>query len=281
MIVLRWAPFPEADVASYNLCRSIIGFSAPKPVPLTGIDGLTLELKFDLGSNQLITFNGVDPVVDQINAVTSGNGGKAFESLNDTANFIVRSDTREAPGKVEIIGGTALALLGLTARVIVEKSEEELLANIPALVDPTEVVSFEDKDGVPEDYYRLSTIDSTDTESLKTEYKQAISFTGAVCVIEGIVTDIQGVRLCDVEVKAKIIKMPQCPEPPAFVSTDEIITRTGTDGRFSLPLLQGALVQISIPQIALCKNICVPVKAFEFLKDISYDQGHQFPLGAK
>jgi len=26
MITLRWSPFPEADVASYRIYRSIIGF---------------------------------------------------------------------------------------------------------------------------------------------------------------------------------------------------------------------------------------------------------------
>lgn len=281
MIVLRWAPFPEADVASYNLCRSIVGFLGNVPDPLIDLDGLTLELKFNDGPSQVISFNGVDPIVDQINDVIVGNQGMAFNSTLDPTNFIVRSDIREAPGKVEIVGGTSLALLGLTARIILEKSEEVLIANVAALVDPTAVVSFEDPDGVPEDYYRLSTIDSNATESTKTEYKQAISFSGAICVIEGIVTDLQGARLCDVEVEAKIILMPQCPEPPAFVSKDIIKSITGTDGRFSLPLLQGATVNISIPQIGLSKNICVPMQAFEFLKDISDDVGYRYPLGGK
>lgn len=281
MIVLRWAPYPEADAASYKLCRSMIGFSALIPDPLSSIDGQTLELKFNDGPAINLTFNGSDQIIDQFNAFIEGNGGKAFSSSLSPDNFIVRSDVREAPGKIEIVGGTAMPTLGLTARVIVEKSEEELIEEIPALVDPTAVVSFEDLDGVPEDYYRISTVDSTGTESIKSSYKQAISFSGRVCVVEGIVTDIQGVRICDVEVRARIVQTPQCPEAPAFISRGEIVVVTGSDGRFSLPLLQGAIVEISIPQIGLTRNVCVPEKAFEFLKDMSYDISHQLPLGGK
>lgn len=264
MIVLHWAPYPGADVASYKLCRSMIGFSALKPSPLATINGLTLQLKFNGGATQTITFNGTTPVIDQINAVIPNS---AYDCVLDTANFIVRSNVREAPGSVQIVGGTALALLGLTARTITEKSEEELIATIPALVDPTQVVSFEDPDGVPEDYYRLSTVSSLNVESTKTTYQQAISFSGSVCVIEGIVSNLQGIRLCDVEVSAHIIKMPQN-SSCAFVSKDIITVLTGSDGRFSLALLQGAVVEIKIPSIGLSRNLCVPATPFAFLKDI-------------
>jgi hypothetical protein len=279
VIKLRWVPDPNSDVASYKLCRSFIGFIALKP--LGSIDGKILELKFNNGPLQTITFNDIDPIIDQINVVIVGNGGQAFDSLLDAGNFIVRSDIREGVnGKVEIVGGNAMVDLGLTARVIIEKSEEYLIATLPALPDPTTVVSFEDEDGVPEDWYRLSTVSSLNVESQKTQYKQAISFTGAICVIEGIVTDLQGVRLCDIKVEAKMVKTPQSTVIPTFVSTDTISVLTGSDGRFSLPLLQGAQVQISIKDIGLVKTICVPEKAFEYLQNIPYDTSHQYQPGA-
>lgn len=273
MIVLRWVPNPESDVASYKLCRSMVGFTALKPVG--SVNGKTLELKFNGGPSLVVTLNDIDPIVTQFNDVIQGNGGMAFNSLEDTANFIVRSDIREAPGSVQIVGGTAMPDLGLTARTIIEKSEEELIATIAALPDPTAVVAYEDSDGVPEDFYRLSTVSSLNVESIKTPYKQAISFTGAVCVIEGIVTDLQGVRLCDVEVIAKITREPQDTQYSTFISKDEVKSITGEDGRFSLALLQGAEVDISIKELGLYKHICVPNKPFEFLKNISYDSNMQ------
>jgi hypothetical protein len=278
MITLRWSPFPGADVASYRVYRYMIGFTGTLAA-LVDIDGETLELAFNGGATQIVTFDAVTPIVDAINAVVVGNGGEAFASENDPAKFIVRSTIQSGPsGSVEIVGGTALPDLGLTAKLVTEQSDEELIASILALPDPNDVVSFDDLDGSVEDYYKISTVDSLGAESQKTEFKQAVSFTGAICVIEGIVTDLQGARKPDAEVCAKIISRPQSVETASLICKDEVCTVTDASGRFSLAVLQGAVIEFTIPAAGVSQTIEVPESAFVFLTDLDQTIKYRYPI---
>jgi hypothetical protein len=278
MITLRWAQYPEADVALYRVYRSIIGFRAPAVAPAT-MAGLTLQLKMNGGSTQTITFSGSQPLVDQINAVLTG--GRAYGSLLDSGYFFVRSDLREAPGTVVIVGGTALSLLGLTARTISQQSEDTLVSTIAAPVDPDEVVEFEDSDGALQDFYALTTSDSVGNESLKTSYRQPVASTGKLCVIEGIVSNLQGVRMVDAEVKATLVKFPHSPETANYITLEPITTLTGPDGRFSLALLQGAIVQLDISALGYSHNIQVPEKAFALITDLEVELRYRYPLNTE
>lgn len=277
MISLRWAPFPGADVTAYRVYRSIIGFAATLVDPSV-VDGKDLELKIDGGSLQVISFSGTDPVADQINA--SLDGAKAFVSDDDT-QILIRSNTREAPGSVEIFGGTALSDLGLVVKTYTEKSHDELVGEIQALSDPSEVVVFDDPDGVLEDWYAVTTLNSQGQESNKSPYKQATSTTGKVCVLEGLLTDLQGVRIPDAKVEAELVQFPHDTDAPSHISTEPVTTLTREDGRFSLPLLQGALVALKIPAVGYNRNIKVPEKAFEFITDLKVDLDYRYPLGVR
>ena len=279
MNVLNWAPFPEADVATYRVYRSMIGFRAPL-VPLATLNGKTLQLKMNGGATQTITFNAVTPIVDKINAVLTG--GRAYASVNDpTTYWLLRSDVRTAPGTVQIVGGTALADFGLTARTISEQSEDLLVSSVPADPDPQAIIEFVDNDGAIQDFYAVTTLDSMGNESLKSNYRQPISATGPLCVLEGIVTSIQGVRTPDVEVKATLLKFPHSPAAASHITLEPVTTLTGSDGRFSLPLLQTALVQLEIPAIGYTRAITVPAKAYEFVTDLKFDTDYQYPLGGE
>jgi hypothetical protein len=279
MIRLRWAPFPEADVAQYNVYRSIVGFCVDVPADLTGIAGLTLRTEFNEEADTTITFNDTDPLIDQINAVIVG--GHAF--LSDSGDqIIVRSDIREAPGRVEIFGdSTSLAFLGITARVITEKSEDKKIATVAALPDPCALVEFEDPDGALQDFYAITSIDSQNNESKKTQYLQPITNTGPVCVLEGIVYDLQGARIPDAEVKATV----QVPPDHAGnlsagnISKEPVIVCTGPDGRFSLVVLQCALIHLEIPEVKFSHMITVPEQSFAFVNDIVEDLDYRYPLG--
>lgn len=275
MITLRWAPFPEADVASYKVYRSIIGFKGIV-ADNVDIDGKTLELKMNGGALQVFTFDAISSIVDTINA--SIEGGRAYPSV-EPDRFIVRSDIREAPGSVEIVGGTALSDLGLSVKTITEKSELLPIATVEALEDPTSTVEYDDLDGTLYDWYAVSTISSVGAESALSSLLQPVTNTGPICVIEGIVTDVQGARMVDEEVKAKIIKVPQATAAKASITTDWVTTITNPDGRFSLPLLQGAVVKFEVPAVGLSRNILVPEKSYEFLEDISVDLDYRYPLG--
>lgn len=272
-ILLKWAPYPEADVVSYTVLRSIIGFTAPKLTP-GALAGLTLQLKVDGGATQTVAFNGVDDAITAIN--TTIVGGRAYPSLAVPTNFIFRSNTHQDPGSVEIVGGTALAALGLSTRVITELSEHFSLGDLPAGVDPNEYVEFEDPDGTIHDFYALITTDHLQNNSLKTVFKQAITDTGDVCVIEGIVTDLKGVRIPDARVVAKIVIPPFSAVVASFATIAEVETLSASDGRFSIVLLQGATVRLEIAAIGLGREILVPLQAFAVLSDLLVDLDVKF-----
>jgi len=275
MLILRWSPFPESQVDYYKVYRSIIGFSAVKADP-ADVSGKTLILKMNGGPEQTITFSGTASVVEQINDVLVG--GMAYAS-SDTTLFLVRSDIREAPGSVQIVGGTSLPELGLSPITITEKSDSQYLASVDALADPNCPVEYIDHDGTPSDYYAITTVNNAGTESAKTAWKKATQFTGPVCVIEGIVVDLQGVRIPDAKVTAKLVKFPHLPEGTVVgVTTEPVETLSGTDGRFSLAVLQGALVLLEVPAIGYSRNIYVPQKNYEFLTDLSVDLDYRYPL---
>ena len=275
MITLRWAPYPDANIAGYKVYRSFIGFIGVIPSGVD-IDGKTLELKVNGGSLQTFTFNNIDTVIDTINETIVG--AEAFPSIADSDEFIVRSQLREDPGSIEIVGGTGLLDLGLAIRTISEKSESILIASLEALEDQTEALTYDDLDGALQDWYAISTISNVGSESAKTPYRQAIQFTGPLCVMEGIITDLQGLRLVDEEVKAKIIKVPQESPIRSSISKEWVSTLSGPDGRFSLPLLQGTIVKFEVPILKFSRNIRVPYKAYEFVTDLLIDLDYRYPL---
>lgn len=275
MITLRWAPFPGADVSSYRVYRSIIGFVAPVVSPAT-LSGKTLQLRMNGGTLQTITFDSTTPAMDKINATLVG--GRAYQSLEDSGYFLVRSDLRVSPGAVQIVGGTSLSLFGLSARTIAEKSEDQMIASVPALPDPNQLVEYEDPDGVCQDWYTVTTVDSFGTESRKPPYQQPQTYSGPICVLEGIVTNLQGVRIADAEVIATLVKYPQEIGKAPQITLDPITTLTGSDGRFCLPLLQGALVQLDIPAVGFSRNVTVPNKPCEFITDLRVDLDYRYPL---
>lgn len=273
MIKLRWAPTENANIASYKVYRSIIGFIAPKSSEL---DECTLDVKVDGGPVMSIEFSAAN-IVDSIN--TGLEDAQAYNSIANPNAFIFRSNTREAPGSVEIAGGDCLDLLGLTERLITEKSETHLIATIPVDAEnPGSLVYFEDPDGTPHDYYAISTVDSMGNESASTNLKQAVASVGGICMVEGIISNVQGEREVDVRVTAKLVDSPSMADGASYITTEPVTTLTYPDGRFSLPLVQGAVVKIEIPEIGYFRTIRVPEATQALIINQLEDLSWRYPV---
>jgi hypothetical protein len=272
-ICLRWSQIKGADVEAYRVYRSILGFEAPN-LQGASIDGLDLVLNINGTGNQTFTFNATDSVVTTINATITD--GKAYDSLADETKFLLRSNVRDETGSVEIVGGTALSLLGLTARTITELSEDFQIVSILAPEDPAEIVGYTDLDGVIEDWYALSTMASTGAESRKTDFKQATADSGALCRVEGIVTDLQGARVPDAIIEAKIMDFDQSVVDPAYITKGTITTLSQVDGRWSLPLLQNTLVLLKIDAVGYSENVIIPALAWVDVTDLEVTQAHRW-----
>lgn len=262
MIVVRWLPFATADITKFKVYRSIIGFTGV----LTGaVNGKTLELKVNNQDIQTITF-GTD-IINDINSQVVG--GKAYLNY-DLDGFIFRSDIRESPGYVEIVGGTAVGDLGIGApRLITQTSEDELIAEVLEDGRPeSEFYEYRDNDGSLADFYALSAVDSNDDESAKTSYLQPVASSKPLCVIEGTLCNIEGARLPDQEVIYRIAENAVSLDSQNSLGVAPLKVLTSHNGRFSFAVVQGIKILLEIPAIGYSSVVCVPEQNFIFLNDL-------------
>jgi len=168
VITLRWSTTAGADIAYYRIYQSIIGFRSPFLAPAV-LSGKTLQLKMNGStSTQEVAFDGITNIVTLINQTITG--GRAATSY-DGSYFYFRSTEEADVASVEIVGGTALTLLGLIAKTITEKSEDFFVKQIAD--EGLEEVEWVDMDGTTADWYAISTMDSYGAESSKSGYTQA------------------------------------------------------------------------------------------------------------
>lgn len=263
MIVNRWLPFDNAtNIVSFNVYRSIIGFTGKIGV---NVSGKTLQLKVNNDTVQTVIF-GSDPVLD---LTTQVDGGAAYLNY-DQDGFLFRSDIREAPGFVEIVGGDAMPLLEIgAARLISEKSEDGLIANV--LVDnrpSTEFYEYRDNDGSLLDWYALTSLDNNDNESAKTAYMQPIQSTKPLCVVEGTLCNIEGARLVDQDITYSIAENAVGVGDRSSIGVAPLFVRTTHNGRFSFAIIQGVDILLEIPSIGFSSVVSVPNQNFVFLNDL-------------
>lgn len=270
-IRLKWVPLPEADIQNSKIHRSMIGFKTPYEAPFGLIAGEDIVLKINNQDTQTITFPGdfgIDGIVIFLNANLVG--ARAYKSSYDNS-LIVRSNLREAPGFIQVIGGSALSKLGQDPRIISEKSEVEIITTVPG----AESV-YADLDGVIQDYYAISTVDNFGNESKRCTLAQAVGFATPICVVEGKVIDLQGQRIPDVVVTAKIVTRPQITSGHSAIIKDELSVLTGEDGRFSLPLLQLSQVIFSINETRISDPIEIPEQDFVYFDDLPIYEDYRF-----
>jgi hypothetical protein len=127
-----------------------------------------------------------------------------------------------------------------------------------------------------EDFYSISTVDNSGNESNKSNPRQAVNFTGPICVVEGCITDLQGRRVCDVLVTARLVTPPESVQDHTFITKKEVSVLTGEDGRFSLPLLQKASVIFEIDETRVSDPICIPEKPYVFFDELAIDYNYKF-----
>lgn len=272
-ICIRWGQIKGADVASFKIYRSIVGFIATDAQG-SAIDGTDLVLNMNGTGEQTFVFNDTDSAVTTINQTIEG--GHAFDSFQDDTKFLLRSDIKDENGSVEIVGGTAMNALGITPRVITEQSEEDLIHTEPVAEEENATYEYKDPDGDTEDWYRMTTVDSNGNESRPTEYKQATSDSGALCVVEGMVTDLQGARVPDAVIQAQIMDFDQTVIDPTYVSTDVIETLSQSDGRWALPILQNTLVRLVVDAVNYDEYVRIPEKTWVEWTDLEITQEHRW-----
>ena len=276
MIRLRWAAAAESDVVSYKVHRSVVGVHAHH-VDQVMVEGDSLILSVDGKAPQTILFSGPTPAVDQINAQLRGARAVALADSED--GFLLRSNTKSAPGSLEVIGGTALDAFMLDRGLRTERSEWHTIAEIlvSATADITAPLTMTDPDGLPEDYYQVTAVSSTGEESRPTPPKKASQSLAEVCVIHGAVVSLSGYPVPDLAVKATLMVAPTDLQG-LHISKKPVVALTDAYGNFSIALLQGASVLLEIEDIGYSRTFTVPALDFVVLPSVESDFDYRFPL---
>jgi hypothetical protein len=278
-VCINFYPLSGASISRYGIYRSVVGFQGDVVHP-TVVDGKTLQLSINLGAAQTITFDGATPIIDRMNSYFSG--GRAIVSMGSPTRFIWRVEGGSSPGVVQILGGTALADLGLTAGTYSNQSKSYLVAYVDAKPeDDADGVEFCDPDGTIYDSYRVTTVDLSNEESKPTNYVTPTGTTGKVCWIYGVVSDPAGVRIPDAEVRARVLEIPQSVVPPAHINSAIVSTLSNPQGRYEICLIQGSLVEISIPSIYYTRQVRIPAQSRAAITDLLVDRDNQYPLGVE
>lgn len=278
-VCINFFPLSGASISRYGIYRSVVGFQGDIVAPAVA-DGKTLQLSINLGAAQTVTFDGSTPIIDKMNSYFVG--GRAVASVGSPARFIWRVDGGSSPGVVQILGGTALADLGLTAGTYSSQSKDYLVTYIDATPsDDADGVEFCDPDGTIYDSYRVTTIDLSNEESKPTNYVMPTETTGKVCWVYGVVSDPSGVRIPDAEVSARILEMPQSVVPPTYINNTIISTVSNPQGRYEICLLQNSLVELSIPSTYYTRQVRIPEQSRVAVSDLPVDRDYQYPLGVE
>lgn len=270
---------------SYPDAAFITGPSATKPVivgtseDFNTLNGKTLKLIVDGGSEQSFTFTLIDPV-DILNVVNE---------INDNFTGLVASDNGEGKlklegnnsgtdGTLEVGSGSANTILGLTAGTKVNGLDPNIL-----LVALQTTYQYDDQSGLATNYYRsryynsISGVYSSWSDWIQGTTGAAIS---SVNLILGRIklTKLDGTAWEDAEVVIVNTYNPLKVEgygvfgPPVMKKTDAL-------GWAEFSLVKGATVDVIVKGTSIIRRIIVPTTGTEFdLLDDSLVQGDAFGI---
>ena len=251
MITLKWSVNTASSAIAYKIYKSFIGFDVNK----ISLPQKTLVLSIDGAQEICIVFDEGD-VAEKLKTIP----GLFVTQLYDQWRV-------KAKKSIKIISGTSLTALKLSKGLIEEKSLKLLVATVYRVDMNRSEYEFKDEFGAYDDFYGISSIYQNGTESNMCPMRQGVSSTGPICVVEGLVSDVQGSRVQDIEVIAKIHRYPDLLNK-TLITKAPIKVYTHSDGKYTLPLLQGAIVKIEIPSLGLGRTIEVPKATSAQLADL-------------
>jgi hypothetical protein len=253
-------PFTEITAAS----AAAATFLGTETASFT-LNGKTLELEVDGGSEQTITFVTADPInaddtVDFINDNLTG-----ATATEDTGAVRLTSDTTGTSSLLEITGGTSLTELGFTLDAL--DNGEDARITLQAGVETYE---YDDQSGDPDNYYRTRFYNSgtgavsSYSDPVKGDIGSIISASQLILATVDL-ANLDGTPIDDRRVSFHSVYV-----PGGFIVDDiGVVGRTVdifTDqaGHAETMLVKGALVNVSISGTSIMRQITIPTSGSEF-----------------
>lgn len=228
------------------------------------LNGLTLKLKVDGGSEQELTFVTADPIaIDDLVDEVNGQLTDAVAS-EDTGALRITSSTLGTGSSIEITGGTALTELGLTNGDRVVGKDERI-----TLVAGTADYEYDDLDGDPDHYYKVRYYNST-TGAVSSFGPAAKGDIGSVLVPSDLIkatidlAGIDGKPMTETEILIYNKYIPPLEVGDYLVTGRELLLVTDMTGHAETMLVRGATVTVAINGTSIVREISVPITGTEF-----------------
>lgn len=227
------------------------------------LNGLTLKVKADSGSEQEVTFATANPVyidsvVDEINDQTTDLTASASGS-----QLVLTSDTTGTASILEITGGTGLTELGLSVETV-----NGLDAHITLSAGQTRY-EYDDQSG-DADYWYKTQYYNTGSGGISSLSSAVQGSVGSVLTSASLITgQIRLANLSGQPYAEQKVVFHHVMVPPIVVETYGILGRTveaetNSAGYAEVTLVQGAVVDVVLVDTGLVRRITVPSTGTEF-----------------
>lgn len=286
-IDLSWIPNIETDLASYQISRggSVIVAETISPT-YNIIIGDTLFVSINGDKVQTITFSGLitsgaATLIELVNDINSQIKGGVAEltSILGNSSLLIRSNTNDKSGMVEITGGTANIELGFPSgkfRNNKELTKFQIISSI-LIINPT---IFTDSSGKPHDFYfvkAITTVPLIGQSSIIRSLGNIIDEIPESIFIFGRIHNAGGIPM----VNREIILAPCLERAPSLnfgltdflsvsnadfgISFDDHIVRTDQDGYFEIQATINTKLRLLIPSINYDRQILTTTQTQDFV----------------
>jgi hypothetical protein len=225
--------------------------------PFSGLQGQTLKLKVDEGTEQTVTFTAANPV-SLANVITEFNGDIVGAVADEDAGKLrITSAELGTDSVLEITGGTAVLTLGFTVGQKINGLDPRI-----ALLPGVENYTYDDQSGLATNYYRSRYFNSI-SDNFSSWSDWILGSTGAA--IDGSLLTVGQIKLADIDgqalVGAKVtvvnVYLPVIAGGFFIAGRSKTMETDGT-GQAQMTLVKGAQVDVIIEGTSVIRRILVP-----------------------
>lgn len=253
---------PYEDITADTPSEAYIAGTIDAPFTLNGLD---LTIRIDGGANQTATIEEADPVyIDPLVDELAGKFTDVTVSNGGTGNLLFTSNRTGTQSIVEIVGGTALTALGLTAGDKVTGKDRRLL-----IQENYTEFTFVDNGGDTSYYYKIRYYNS-DT-GVTSDFSDAIPAEQVSPLSANLITaEVDMVGLDGVPLGNRTITISNVYNPNYMVVStygvfgNVVELTTDASGHGEIDLVMGSTVDVSISGTGITRRISVPTSGTSF-----------------
>jgi len=258
---LNWSCFADALCNTFKIYRAITGITVAFPNTIQVGDKLLLSVS--KGTPQTITMSGATTTSLASDILSQGKGITATINQANTA-VLIRAAASEYP-RFQLLACSFATHTSQTPRVVLPRQEFTLITSVARTAGIFDY-SFVDLDGVPADWYRMTTVTDS-VETIPTLDSHALLSPQSFCVIVGRVMDGQNRPIVGAPVTAALQADSRHTDNSGIVGT-VFEAQTDLYGRFAIPLLQGQVVLLQIKSIGYNQFVQIPDQPYVLFSDL-------------